>query len=97
MTSAKISRMGRISVERPAAWTRRALLPAEALMFAPRDSRVSAISSALREVVPLLRVVAKSWLRPLFSRVSEGSPARAAAWRRDRSRRGCGSRVRGWR
>ncbi len=36
-------------------------------MFAPRDSRVMAISSALREVVPLVRVDAKSWLRPLFS------------------------------
>ena len=75
MTSAKTAAMVARSGARPPAWTSSALLPVFAQIEAPSDSRVTAISWALRVAVPLGRVEASSWLRPLVSGVSEGKPA----------------------
>ena len=68
------------SLASPPAWIMSALLPACAETDAPSDSSETAMAAALRVVVPFGRVDASNWLMPLVADVSDGRPARTAAW-----------------
>ncbi len=78
--SAKSSNTTSRSGVRQEADTSDVLFPPEAEMCAPSESRVVAISSPERDVVPFVRRVESSVDTPALEVVSLGIPARIADW-----------------
>lgn len=76
--SAKSSRTVSRSGVRQDADRSEVLLPPEAEMLAPSESRVVAICSPVRVMVPFVRRVESRVEMPAFSGVSLGIPARMA-------------------